>query len=94
MMHVVIGAIVGLLVLLRVLPLLRAFWRGVRRVLVTAPLILLAGAVSLPMVLRPGDVTPAWQPWTPLDLDAPMNAVARWKVRAATIWPRPSRPIT
>ena len=32
-MHVVIGALVGLLVLLRVLPVLRAFWRGLRRVL-------------------------------------------------------------
>ena len=84
-MHFVIGLIVALLVFLRVRPVLQAVWRGMRRLLVTAPLVLLALFVSLPMMLRPGDVLPAWQPWTPLDLDGPMNAVARWKVRAMLV---------
>ena len=84
-MHAVIGLIIGLLAFLRVLPALRAFWRGMRRVLMTAPLIVLAVLISLPMVLQPGDVSRAWQPWSPLELDQPMNVVARWKVRAMLV---------
>ena len=84
-MHVVFGAIVGLLVFLRVLPVLRALWRAVQRVVFTAPLVILANAVSLPMILQPGDVSRAWQPWSPLDLDAAPNLVSRWKVRAMLV---------
>ena len=32
-------------------------------------------------VLRPEDLPDAWNPLTPLDLDAPPNFVSRWKVR-------------
>lgn len=38
--------------------------------------------IGLTMIVRPEDVPPAWNPFTPLDLDAPPNMVSRWKVRA------------
>ena len=34
------------------------------------------------MVIRPEDVPDNWNPFTPLDLDAPPTFVSRWKVRA------------
>ena len=84
-MQALIGVIIGLLVLLRILPVVRAVWRSLRRIVVTLPLILVSTVAATPMILQPGDVSRAWQPWSPLNLDAPVTVVARWKVRALAL---------
>lgn len=63
-------------------------WLGwVERGIVLALKAVPACLVALPMVLQPADVPSAWRPWTPVQLDQPLNPVARMKVRAMVLEP-------
>ncbi len=88
-METVLIIAVGFLVFLAILPIARALLRGTERTIsaVASFLDMAAKAgpavvVSIPMLLHPEDIPGPWQPWSALDLDAPVNVVARWKVRA------------
>lgn len=77
-----IALIAALLVLARLFDMAQRWLRRAKILISLAFAAVPACLAALPMVLQPGDVPRAWQPWSPLDLTVAPNPVSRMKVRA------------